>query len=342
MASIRPYPYRKGWWRAQVRRRGIVDSEIFDSKQKAAAWAGRREAEIIEGERGAIPNLTLADLFSRYAKEVSPGKKGAKWEITRLNLLGRDRIAQVRLRDLAAPHLADWQKRRLEAVSGASVRRERNLLNNALEIARKEWGWIKVNPFERVRRPKDGQPKERVATDEEIERICEFSSQAIRVVIHFALETGMRASEIASLTPASIRGDHIVLEDTKNGTRREVPLSDKAIEILGCVVTGATDKSSDLRSGSGVASDSRKNHDFNAPQNLFGLTAGSISSLFARHAKEAGIEGLTFHCLRRTAATRLAKKLTVWELCSMFGWKDPKIPMRHYYAPDVSEIARKL
>jgi len=72
------------------------------------------------------------------------------------------------------------------------------------------------------------------------------------------------------------------------------------------------------------------------------LTAGSISALFARYAKEAKIEGLTFHCLRRTAATRLAKKLTVWELCSMFGWADPKIPMKHYYKADPEEIARKL
>lgn len=95
-----------------------------------------------------------------------------------------------------------------------------------------------------------------------------------------------------------------------NGTRREVPLSAAAIAAW--------------------------------KEGGFGLTAGSISALFARYAKEAKIEGLTFHCLRRTAATRLAKKLTVWELCSMFGWADPKIPMKHYYKADPEEIARKL
>jgi integrase len=188
------------------------------------------------------------------------------------------------------------------------VRRERNLLNNALEIGRKEWGWIKLNPFERVRRPKDGQPKERTATDEEVRKILGCASDAMAGCISFSLETGMRASEIADLK--EITGNVAILLDTKNGTRREVPLSAAAIAAW--------------------------------KEGGFGLTAGSISALFARYAKEAKIEGLTFHCLRRTAATRLSKKLTVWELCSMFGWKDPKIPMRHYYAPNTEEIARKL
>lgn len=74
----------------------------------------------------------------------------------------------------------------------------------------------------------------------------------------------------------------------------------------------------------------------------FGLTAGSISALFARYAKEAKVEGLTFHCLRRTAATRLSERLTVLELCAMFGWKDPRIVVKHYYKADPEAIARKL
>lgn len=218
------------------------------------------------------------------------------------------------------------------------MRRERNLLNNALEIARKEWGWIKLNPFERIRRPKDGQPKERVATDQEVRAILDCASDAMAGCISFALETGMRASEIASLTEADIQGNAAVLRDTKNGTSRVVPLSEKAIEVL---------REAGLCTGSKANASARNlvtQEDAKYPPQptIFGLTAGSISGLFARYAKEAKVEGLTFHCLRRTAATRLAKKLTVWELCSMFGWKDPKIPMRHYYAPNVEEIARKL
>lgn len=353
------YRKRGKTWRVEVERNGIRESETFPSKGAAQAWAAKREAEIMDGDRASVPNLRMSDLFSRYAKEVSPAKKGAKWEKVRLDLLGRDRIAQVRLRDLSAAHLSDWQKRRLEAVSGASVRRERNLLNNALEIARKEWGWLKVNPFERIRRPKDGAPKERVATDAEISSILENASIQMARVIRFALETGMRASEIAHLAATDIDGQIAILRDTKNGTKREVPLSEKAIEILQSIPSQHLGSSEALprnapdepchgetRNGSvalrrgtggGVTQVGREER---LP--VFGLTAGSISALFARYAKEAKVDGLTFHCLRRTAATRLSERLTVLELCAMFGWKDPRIVVKHYYKADPEAIARKL
>ena len=308
MASVKPYPSKPGWWRAQVVRKGIRRTRIFPSKGAADSWARRNEEAILAGDIEP-PNLKVSDLLTRYAKEVSPDKKGAKWQLVRLTMLQRDRIAQVRLRDLGAPHVADWQQRRLGNVSGSSVRRERNLLNNAFEIARKEWGWIRANPFDGVRRPKDGSPKDRVATEREIKDVLDLASRSMAHVIAFALETGMRASEIASLTPADIVGRVAILRDTKNGTRREVPLSERALAVW---------------SGG------------------FNLSAGSISTLFKRYALEAKIPDLTFHCLRRTAATRLAKRLNLFELCSMFGWKDPRIIQKHYYAADMEELARRL
>lgn len=305
MASIRPYPYRKGYWRAQVRRRGVIDSQVFPSKSEASAWAALREAEITGGERGSIPNLTVSDLFARYLKEVSPTKKGARWERIRLMALERDRIASVRLRTLDSPHVADWQQRRLQAISAASVRRERNLLNNVFEIARKEWRWLKRNPFEGVRRPKDGKPRDRIATDEELARLLELASPAMKRAIVGAVETGMRAGELAS--NPQIRGRVAYLLDTKNGTAREVPLSERAVECF-----------------------------------PVGLSAGSISELFARLCEQAGIQGLTFHDLRRTAIVRLAQKLTPMELAKMVGHKDLRMTLNVYYKQDAEAVAAKL
>src|SRR5688572_29233009 len=123
MASIKPYG-EKGW-RAQIARRGVRDSQIFTSKGAAVAWAGQRESEIMAGVRGEIPNLTVLALLTRYKTEVSKDKKGRRWEEIRLDLIGRDRLAQVKLRQLDSPHVAEWQQRRLQAVKSGSVRRER-------------------------------------------------------------------------------------------------------------------------------------------------------------------------------------------------------------------------
>lgn len=258
------------------------------------------------GVRGDIPNLTVQALLDRYEKKVSEGKKGKRWEVIRLKALGRDRLALVKLRQLDTPHASDWQERRLEAIAAASVRRERNLLNNVFNIAVKEWKWLTKNPFVGVRRPKGGKSRDRLATPEEIKILTEAASENLSRVITFALETGMRASEIAGLKLVS--GNVAVISDSKNNEGRQVPLSPKALEVW---------------------------------QGGFNLTAGSISGLFARLCKDQKVKGLTFHDLRHTACTRLAKKLDLLQLCKMMGWKDPRHALI-YYNESAEDIAKKL
>lgn len=91
-------------WRAQVARRGIRKSASgFKTKAAAVAWAGRVEAEIMAGIRGEVPHLPFSVLLQRYATEVSPKKKGERWEVVRLQALERDPLASVSLRRLGAP-----------------------------------------------------------------------------------------------------------------------------------------------------------------------------------------------------------------------------------------------
>lgn len=294
-------------WRAEVFRRGVRKSQsAFKTKAAAVAWAGRIEADILAGVRGEIPNLTVQALLDRYKREVSAHKKGRRWEEIRLDALQGSRLAQTRLRQLDTPHVAAWQVERLRAVSGASVRRERNLLNNVFEIARKEWRWLSKNPFEGVRRPKDGKPRKRIPTPEEVKKLT-APKDAMSKVIVWAYETGMRAGEIAQ--PPEVAGRVAVLRDSKNGEAREVPLSEQALEVW--------------------------------TEGGFGLTAGSISTLFARRCEDMKIEGLTFHDLRAGAATKLAKKLNPLQLAKMFGWRDLKHALV-YYRESTEDMAKLL
>lgn len=304
MASYRLNGYG---WRAEVFRRGIRKSQsAFKTKAAAVAWAGRVESEIMAGVRGEIPNLTVQALLDRYKAKVSSKKKGERWEVVRLEALGRDPLASVRLRVLDRPHVVEWQERRLEAVSGASVRRERNLLNNVFNVAVEDWRWLSKNPFKGLKRPKDGKPRKRIASQAEITQLT-APPGSLSDVIEFAIETGCRAGEIASLNGKEITGT-VATVVGKTG-EREVPLSARAIELF--------------------------------PPGGFGLTAGSISTLFARRCEAMGIEGLTFHDLRATAATRWSKKLDSTRLTRMFGWKDTKHVMI-YYRETTEDIAKLL
>lgn len=96
--------------------------------------------------------MPFADLLERYAREVSPKKRGHRWEAIRLEKLGQDPIARVRLADLCATIFAEWRDRRLHEVSPASVAREMSLLSAVLTQVRREWRLISVNPLSDVRK----------------------------------------------------------------------------------------------------------------------------------------------------------------------------------------------
>ena len=277
------YTKRGDSWRVQVSHKGQRDTATFPTKAECKAWALERETEFRQRKiSGVMPNKTLADVLDRYAREVSPTKKGELWELKRIAVLNGYRIASVRLSDLDATHVAKWRDERLHDVSGSSVCRDWNLLSHALETARKEWRWIHANPFKgMVSRPKAAPPRQKVYTDGEVEKISlalgnSGISGAVKDAFLFALETAMRAGEIVILRRGDIYDNHVKVRDSKNGQPRDVPLSKKAQEILAKYPDG------------------------------FGLTSRQLDVLFRKARDAAGVEG-TFHDSRRTALTRLAK-----------------------------------
>ncbi|MDO5706062.1 MAG: hypothetical protein Q4G49_13490 [Paracoccus sp. (in: a-proteobacteria)] len=48
---------------------------MFPTKREAQDWAARQEAEILAGAGGGS-SVRLADVLVRYAREVSPTKRG--------------------------------------------------------------------------------------------------------------------------------------------------------------------------------------------------------------------------------------------------------------------------
>jgi hypothetical protein len=116
-------------WRAQVRKRGVVQSRTFRTKAQAREWALQVEAGVT-GESRPLGRHTVLEALRRYAVEVSPSKRGARWERIRLAAFedpatefGRRPIAQT-----SEDHVAAWRDARLKEVGPATVRREMNLL----------------------------------------------------------------------------------------------------------------------------------------------------------------------------------------------------------------------
>lgn len=326
MASLR----KKGnGWEASVCRKGVRRSRTFDTKTEASFWAADVEQEILNGFAGKIPDKSFGELLDRYAADVSPSKRGAEWEIKRINAMRRDVITSVKLNGLRAEHFAAWRDRRLRVVAVGTVLREWNILRHAVNVAINEWGWLKENPIKGVKRPAQPLPRDRLITDDELERLLyalgyDFEkplatiSARVGAALLFAIETAMRAGEICGLCWRDVDLDRrvAVLLQTKNGHKREVPLSVEAVRIL--------NQCHDLESDS-----------------VFALQTNQIDSLFRKAKKMALISDLHFHDSRGTAITRLAKKVDILTLARISGHRDLRM-LQVYYRESASDIAKRL
>ena len=320
MASIRK---DRGKWRAEVYRRGNRRSKSFATKQEARDWAARQEYQM--DNFGAIAaRMTFGEVLARYVEEVSPGKRGYRWEAVKVQRLRRDPIWAVRLGDLGAADFTAWRDNRLREVSAATVLREMNFLSAVLTTARRDWGLINANPISDVRRPKPPPPRDRLPTDDEFERLAVAAGgdlgQARARAYHaflFACETAMRAGEICGLTWDRLDLDKRVarLDRTKNGTPRDVPLSTEAVRLIRAL-PHATDP-------------------------VFGLSANLCDASFRKLKQMAGVAGLTFHDSRHHAITRLSRKLDVLALARVVGHKNISQLMT-YYNEGAEDLAKRL
>lgn len=321
-------------WRVQIYVQGQRDSGTFPTKKEALAWSAQRETELRQQKKtGIVAGKTVQNAFERYEVEVSRTKRGHRWEAVRLGALKEveigdppARFGDIKLSSLTTAHVAQLRDRRLKSVLSSTVNRELNLVSHVFTTARKEWHWIAESPTRDVRRPKNPASRDRRPTDDEIERLC-FSlgfneepvttkNQAVAVAFLFAIETAMRAGEICALEPDDIAGQVARLRMTKNGTKRDVPLSTRAVELLSLLPK-------------------------TEGKSVFGITAASLDALFRKAKERCMIGDLTFHDSRHEAITRLARKLNVLELARMVGHRDLRM-LQVYYNESAATIAQRL
>lgn len=309
-------------WQAIIRRAGFPNlSRTFPLKSQANEWAIKTERELFAGRYNPYKH-TVAQALERYEREVSPKKRGARWEKLRLTAFGKAVIASKPLNRLTEDDIARWREDRLHAVSGATVRREMNLWQSVFEVARKEWKWIDRNPVDDVKKPASPKARRRGVKDEEVKALRpHFTSPLMSEVFEafrLGIETAMRSGEMMSLERPQIdlqtRVVHLL--KTKNGDERDVPLTPEAARII-----------------ERLLADGRKE--------LFRVDNRSRDALFRKGRNAAGVVGLNFHDSRSEGISRLSKKMDVLELARVVGHRDPRSLM-FYYRADAAAIAMRL
>ena len=333
-----PKKTTEGTWRIQIQVNGERAGGTFSTKREADDWVARTRLELQTSAKGKTGTIkTMQQAMLRYAEEVSPTKRGEGKEIIRINaLLKHEQFpAKVKMVDLTPDHFSAWRDSRLKIRARGSVLRDMNLLSSILTTARREWRWISANPMSDVRRPAEPDHREVVISRAQIVKMLRALNygagpirsvqQAVGMAFALALCTGMRAGEICNLRWDDVREDHVILHITKNGKRREVPLSSRAKTLISRMRGWDDEK-------------------------VLGLTTSTLDAMFRKYRARAELEGFTFHDSRHTAATMIAGRLrsgsipaqqAVMDLCKMFGWSKMDQALV-YYNPKAADIAARL
>jgi integrase len=328
MATIRKL---RGRWQAQVRRRGTKPRcKSFDTKIECEKWA--RELEAVVDRFGAAPDTrilestTLSELLERYKTEVSPSKRGAVQEIQRIDVLKRHDIAFRTLVGLSQQDIASFRDERLQSVAPSTAVRELAILSHVIEVAMRDWGLpLSRNVVKLVRRPVIRNERSRRLTGNEEQRLLDACDTGkisyLKTLLIIAIETGMRRGELLGLQWHDFSHNRrvISLSMTKNGTSREVPLSQRAYSAL-----------MDWRAVADVDAST-----------IFPMSAGSLEQVWRRLLIRAGIKGLRFHDLRHEGVSRLFERgLNVIEGSSISVHKELRMLKRYTHLNAEDLVAR--
>lgn len=328
MATIRKL---RGRWQAQVRRRGMKSRcKSFDTKIEAEKWARDLEAQV--DRFGAAPDTrilestTLGQLLERYQREVSPLKRGSAQEIQRIDVLRRHDLAYRTLLGLSQQDIASFRDERLQSVAPSTTVRELAILSHVLEVAIRDWGLpLAKNVVKLVRRPVIRNERNRRLTGDEEQRLLDACDGGkipfFKTLLILAIETGMRRGEILGLRWTDISHNRrvITLAMTKNGSGREVPLSQRAFDAL-----TTWQKNSAIDSST-----------------IFPMSASSFEQVWRRLLIRAWIKSLRFHDLRHEGVSRLFERgLNIIEVSSISGHKELRMLKRYTHLNADDLVAR--
>lgn len=348
MATVEKRETSKGIvYRVKVRIKGRpTQTATFERITDAKKWAQITEGAIKDGKHfhnSEAKKRTLNELLDRYIKNVAPTKPKAEAKLAAQLTWWKAQIGRYSLADITPALIAEKRDEllhtpiiRKSAKSGKVKEKKRSpstvvrymaALSHALTVASREWGWIDDNPMRRVTKPKEPRGRVRFLSDDErVSLLSACKKQGnphLYPVVILALSTGMRQGEIMSLTwdDVDTKAGRIVLQETKNGERRVVPLAGHALEVIKQLRADRS-KATNLLF---PASKPRRYAD-----GQIGHEPMFIRKAWADAVKEAKIKDFKFHDLRHSAASYLAMNgASLAEIADVLGHKTLSMVKRY-------------
>ena len=223
------------WVRFRINGHHVRRSAHTSKKSEATSFLQRLVSEYSSKARGDRERHLYEEAAERFLREASIRPKTQACYATsdrmcRPNLGGKylDDIDRGMLGALIAV-------RKATGITDTTVRRDLAFLSSMCTSAI-TWGWLNTNPVTAFNKKvlKEVQPRTRFLSSAEYDALLAAASDRMRPAIILAVETGLRKEELFGLTILSIDlpRKEIVLNRTKSGVPRRVPISQIALKVI--------------------------------------------------------------------------------------------------------------
>lgn len=355
---------RANGWEYVFKRAGVLDKPLyltFKTEEEGDAFAARLEALL---DRGIVPTeyvqaarvLTISDLVREYLRDAHPKPKDVAALGTIDKARGKEHLASIN-----SGWVDDWiaEMKRVDRLAPATIRAKVGALARCTD-----WGMRKghlVMPDHPLRTLPDGYAqytkadaafagearvdveRDRRLEPGELEKILGVIEvgllprkqrplqlehrPALRCMLTLAIESAMRLREMYTLTlgQVDLARRTVFLERTKNGSKRQVPLSSTARATIQeylkvRAIPGGHPQDALFPWGDGSMEGGA-------------LSAASdyLSKLYIGIFETAGCVDLKFHDLRHEATSRLFERtqLSETQIMKITGHKSHRMMMRY-------------
>jgi len=295
--------YKRGtvWWLryAGLDGRMVYESAGTDKQREAEALLHKRKAAIKEGKQPEIKkiaNYTFNELIDEYSKWAER-QRSFKSKLGFMRQLVAA-FGNLPLRRFNTMMIEQYQTERMHRGNKpATINRHLATIKHMFAKA-VEWDMVEEETLKRIRRVRlleENNRRLRFLNKRECQALVDACDAHLKPIVMVALNTGMRKSEILTLRWGNVDLNHgfILLDKTKNGERREVPINGTLRNVLETLYHGTKERPRRV----------------DIPYLFYDMKTakpyGEIKKSFNSACRRARIEDFHFHDLRHTFASHL-------------------------------------
>lgn len=234
-----PVTQRGSSWQAAVSHKGKRYRKDFPNRHDAEVWAAQMKADLLAGrvtpDKPKAKEMTLQQLFDTVYETRWKGTKGGKTAHINgqhvVDILGKDRpVSSLNYEDVLKIKrtVAGWKR------SDATVNRKLAAFST---MCKEAYHMKKLPNLFPIKLIKEKSHRVRYYEVDEIEKMLawcdDMGEQELRDYIILSLDTGFRQGEVLKIVKRDVvTAQDLWTFDTKAGDNRDVPLTDRAREVL--------------------------------------------------------------------------------------------------------------